>query len=104
MSAIFPKTASVNTLQRSYRGVFNEVISSKEPIIILNKNKPEVVIVDMESYRKLREKADLYESEIAKQAIYAYLQNSNKENESIIKTVINQSPHEERKFGSKNRH
>ena len=69
---MFPKTASVQQIQRNYRSILDQAMQTKEPIIILNNNKPEVVIIEVHEFEKMQEKAQKYELEMAKQAIAAY--------------------------------
>ncbi len=80
MAKIFPKTASSQQVQRHYRTLFNYVIDSKEPLIILNNNNPEVVIIDIDSYQQMKSKVEQYEQELARYAIESY-QNEKENNE-----------------------
>ena len=66
---MFPNTASAQQVQRNYRKLFDEVMEGKQPLIILNNNKPEVVIIDIGEFQKIQEKADAFETEMAKRAI-----------------------------------
>ena len=61
MTRFFPKTASAQQVQHYYRSLFDEVISSREPLVILNNNKPEVIVIDIESYEEMRRKAQEYD-------------------------------------------
>lgn len=72
MLKLLPKTASSREIQTSYRKLFDEVMESKEPLVILNNNKPEVVIVDVHTYEHLAQSAADYELEMAKHAIHVY--------------------------------
>lgn len=74
MDNIFPKTASSQQIQRQYRTLFNYVINSKQPLIILNNNKPEVVIIDLNSYQENQKKLLEYEQLLAQHAIKVYEQ------------------------------
>jgi len=47
-------------------------MQTKEPIIILNKNKPEVVIIEVHEFEQMQEKAQKYDLEMAKAAIASY--------------------------------
>ncbi|KKU80486.1 MAG: hypothetical protein UY05_C0006G0020 [Candidatus Peregrinibacteria bacterium GW2011_GWA2_47_7] len=62
-------TTSVHQIQRNYRKIFDEVVLEKKPLIVLNNNKPEVVIIEINQFEILQKKADQYELEMAKQAI-----------------------------------
>lgn len=66
---MFPKTASSQDIQRNYRKLFDAVMSEKEPLVILNKNKAEVVIVDIKQFENMQKKIEAYELAMAKQAI-----------------------------------
>jgi|CXWL01.1.fsa_nt_gi prevent-host-death family protein len=66
---MFPKTASAHQIQRKYRDIFNEVMRTKEPIVVLNNNIPEVVIVDVHEFDALREKMEAMELELAIHAV-----------------------------------
>ncbi|MBI2268029.1 MAG: type II toxin-antitoxin system Phd/YefM family antitoxin [Candidatus Blackburnbacteria bacterium] len=48
----FPKTTSAREIQRNYRKIFDRVKKTKEPVVVMRNNKPEVVIVN---YKKLEE-------------------------------------------------
>lgn len=41
-----PKTTTAREIQRNYRKIFDMVKKTKEPIVVMKNNKPEVVIVD----------------------------------------------------------
>jgi len=69
---MFPKTASVQQIQRQYRTIFDQVMKTKEPLIVLNNNKPEVVIIEIGQFQELQLKAEKYEMEIVKQVIAGY--------------------------------
>jgi prevent-host-death family protein len=69
---MFPKTASIQQLQRDYRTILDQTMQTKEPIVILNKNKPEVVIIEIHEFEQIQEKAQKYELEMAKKAIATY--------------------------------
>jgi prevent-host-death family protein len=66
---MFPKTASAQQIQRNYRSIFDEVMKDKKPFIILNNNKPEVVIIDVGQFKIMQDKAEQFELEMAKKAI-----------------------------------
>lgn len=66
---MFPKTASVQEIQRNYRKWFDQVIEQKEPLLVLNNSRPEVVIIEVHQYEDMQEKLEKYELELAKQAI-----------------------------------
>lgn len=66
---MFPKTASMQQIQRQYRTLFDDIIQSNEPLVVLNNNKPEVVIMSMEHYKDLQEKAVKWEIDDTKKVI-----------------------------------
>lgn len=72
MQRFMPKTATTSQIQTQYRALFDEIIEKKEPLLILNKNKPEVVIIDVKSYEILLENNEKYEQKAAQQAIDKY--------------------------------
>lgn len=55
MGKYIPKTASARQLQTGYRKILNEVKSTCEPIIIVSNNRQEAVILDIDTYERLRE-------------------------------------------------
>ena len=55
MNTLMPKTVSVSDIQKDYRKIFDRAKKTKEPIIVLSNNKPDVAIVDYESLEALRE-------------------------------------------------
>lgn len=63
-----PKTVSSSDIQKKYRKIFDEVKKTKEPVIVLHGNKPDVAIVDFNYLEKLKQAS--YEKEL-KEAIKA---------------------------------
>lgn len=55
MVALMPKTASPRDIQRNYRTLFDAVKTSEEPLLILNNNQPDVVVISYEQYTALRQ-------------------------------------------------
>ncbi len=53
----FPKTTTVREIQRNYKKVFEEVKKTKEPIIVMKNNKPDVAIVNIKQLEKIGEVA-----------------------------------------------
>ncbi|MBI4121702.1 MAG: type II toxin-antitoxin system Phd/YefM family antitoxin [Parcubacteria group bacterium] len=72
MYKVFPKTVSIQEIQKSYRTLFNEVMKTKDPLLVLKKNKPEVVILDVETYEHMVDNVEKFEHEMARQAIEDY--------------------------------
>lgn len=62
MNTLMPKTVSASDIQKNYRKVFNTAKRTKEPVVVLSNNKPDVAILDYEAFENLREAA--YEAEI----------------------------------------
>ena len=83
MPSLLPKTGTAKELQKNYRSFFDEVIDSKEPLVILNNNKAEVVIIDIETYDKMVCKAEELELKISMLAIENY--ESEKKNKKLKK-------------------
>ncbi|MDO8429694.1 MAG: type II toxin-antitoxin system Phd/YefM family antitoxin [Candidatus Daviesbacteria bacterium] len=62
MNTLMPKTVSVSDIQKNYRKIFDDVRKTKEPVIVLSNNKPDVVIMDIKILESLNKK--LEEAEI----------------------------------------
>lgn len=71
MNTLMPKTVSVSDIQKNYRKVFDSAKKTKEPIIVLSNNKPDVAIIDYDALEDLRKIA--YEVEV-KDALSAIAQ------------------------------
>ncbi len=69
MYIMFPKTASAQQIQRNYRALFDEVIQKREPLVVLNNNKPEVVIVEIKQFEGMQKTIEEHELEMAKKAV-----------------------------------
>ncbi len=54
----FPKMTTAREIQRNYRKIFDDVIKTKEPIIVMSNNKPEVELVD---HKKLEEMQAIFD-------------------------------------------
>ncbi|OGH25048.1 MAG: hypothetical protein A3B47_03060 [Candidatus Levybacteria bacterium RIFCSPLOWO2_01_FULL_39_24] len=63
-----PKTVASSDIQKKYREIFDEVRKTKEPIIVLHGNKPDVAIVDFDYLEELKQES--YDREL-KDAIKA---------------------------------
>lgn len=57
-----PKTVSSSDIQKKYRKIFDEVKKTKEPVIVLHGNKPDVAIVDFNYLEELKKES--YDQEI----------------------------------------
>ena len=69
---MFPKTAPVQQIQRQYRTIFNDAMKHKLPVYILNKNNPEVVIIEVHQFEEMQSKIEKYELALAQEAIVIY--------------------------------
>ena len=45
----FPKTTTIREIQRNYKKVFEQVKKTKEPVVVLKNNKPDIVLVDIQA-------------------------------------------------------
>lgn len=90
---MFPKTASMQQIQKNYRKLFDEVIESQEPLVVLNNNKAEVVIIDIHQFEEIQAKAEKYELELAMKAIAIYKKEKKEgklKNLKSLKSLINE--------------
>jgi prevent-host-death family protein len=67
-----PKTASPRDIQRNYRTLFDEVRASEEPLLILNNNQPDVVVISYQQYGSFMRSQEEYEQSLARAAIESY--------------------------------
>lgn len=72
MFKLMPKTASSRDIQKNYRALFNEVMDSEEPLLVLNNNKPEVVVISVKTFESLSRFREDYEQNMAQKAIENY--------------------------------
>lgn len=72
MFTIMPKTASPRDIQRNYRTLFDEVRTSEKPLLILNNNQPDVVVISYEHYEALKRSQEENEQNMAQAAIENY--------------------------------
>lgn len=49
----FPKTTTGRELQRNYRKVFDLVKKTKQPVVVMRNNKPDVAIVDAKKLEEM---------------------------------------------------
>lgn len=54
----FPKTTTVREIQRNYKRVFEEVKRTRNPVIVLKNNKPDVAIIDMKAFEDLNSRLE----------------------------------------------
>lgn len=69
MNTLMPNTVSVSDIQKNYRRVFDRAKKTKEPVIVLSNNKPDVVIMDIESLDDLNRKLEALEIEDTLRAV-----------------------------------
>ena len=72
MLNLMPKTASPRDIQRNYRALFDEVNATEEPLLILNNNQPDVVVISYAEYSALTSSREEYEQTMARAAIENY--------------------------------
>ncbi len=48
-------------MQRNYKKVIETAKETKEPVVILRRNKPEAAIVDIDTFEELFKKAESYD-------------------------------------------
>lgn len=58
----FPKTTTAREIQRNYRKIFDEVKKTKEPVVVMKNNKPEVVIMDPKKLEEMQAIMDVLQS------------------------------------------
>lgn len=59
---MFPRTTTAREIQRNYRRIFDFVKKTKEPVVVMKNNKPEVVIVDAKKLVEMQAILDVLES------------------------------------------
>lgn len=57
MNTLMPSTVSVSDIQKNYRKIFDRAKRTREPVIVLSNNKPDVVIIDYDELENLRKVA-----------------------------------------------
>lgn len=62
MNPLIPNTVSVSDIQKNYRRIFDRAKKTKEPVIVLSNNKPDVAIIGYNELETLRKAA--YELEV----------------------------------------
>ncbi len=71
MNTLMPNTVSVSDIQKNYRKIFDKARRTKEPVIVLSNNKPDVVIMDVESLELMNKKLEEFEIEDTLRAVEA---------------------------------
>ena len=49
----FPRTTTIREIQRNYKKVFEQVKRTKQPVVVLKNNKPDVAIVDIKKLQEI---------------------------------------------------
>lgn len=57
-----PKMTTAREIQRNYRKIFDFVKKTKEPVLVMRNNKPEVAIVDAKKLSEMEAILDVLES------------------------------------------
>lgn len=58
----FPRTTTAREIQRNYRKIFDLVKKTKEPVLVMKNNKPEVAIVDAKRLSEMQAIMDVLEA------------------------------------------
>lgn len=67
--SLIPELTSSAQMQRNYKKVVETAKKTKEPVVILNRNKPEAALMDIDTFEKISKKADLFDEMKALQSI-----------------------------------
>jgi len=67
-----PKTASPRDIQRNYRTLFDEVKDNEEPLVVMNNNQPDVVVISYKQYKIFTRSQEEHEQDMARTAILNY--------------------------------
>lgn len=60
---------STSDIQKNYRKIFNRVIKTRKPVVVMRGNQPEVAVVDMKTLDELQKKIKEIELAQALEAI-----------------------------------
>lgn len=52
---ISPSIVTARDILRNYKGVFDKVIKTKQPTVVVSKKKPQVAIVSLDDLEKLKQ-------------------------------------------------
>lgn len=58
----FPRTTTAREIQRNYRKIFDLVKKTKEPVVVMKNNKPEVIIMDVKKLSEMQNILDVLQS------------------------------------------
>ena len=70
--SLMPLTVTTKDIQRNYRKVFDLAKKTKQPIVVLTNNKPDVAIMGIAEYDHLQKYTEEYELQQALAAIADY--------------------------------
>lgn len=71
-NSIIPQIVSVSELQRNYAALIEKAKRSGQPLLVLRKNKLEIILLNSTLFEEMARKAKLYEEKQALEAIAAY--------------------------------
>lgn len=58
----FPRMTTAREIQRNYRKIFDLVKKTKEPIVVMKNNKPEIVLMDAKKLSEMQAILDVLEA------------------------------------------
>lgn len=64
-----PPTISVSDIQRNYKSLIGLVNRTRKPVVLLRRNKPVGVVIDMDSFEALRKAERRWEEEDTRRAV-----------------------------------
>ena len=64
-----PITVSVSDIQRNYRSIIDKINKTKEPVVLMRRNKAVGVVVDLITFEKMRIAKSRWEEEDTRKAI-----------------------------------
>ena len=63
MEGLMPATTTATQIQRNYRKIVKDIKKSKEPMMVLSNNKPDLIVIDYESFKNDYRKVERPEKE-----------------------------------------
>ncbi len=57
-----PKTTTAKDIQQNYREIFDYVKKTKEPIVVMRNNQPDVAIIDVKKLEEMNEIIEILQS------------------------------------------
>lgn len=79
------RIVSIEDIARNYRAIFDQVLREKKPLIVFKRSKPQVVLVDVDSFQKMQEKIRRQEEE--KEALEAIREYKKEKKEGKLKKL-----------------